>query len=268
NKEEILAWQFDGINLNNELIPNINGLTNQLLSPTKTLVDSYISYNKATDQVVPVDESTTTSRFVNRDPRLDFSVGHTGSVVNGNTLNSEAAPLSNHSTGYGVIKFITDEVATNTPRYSTDYMLIRYAEVLLTYAEAKIEANDIDASVVTAINEVRSRAYGMVATDVAHYPEVTLAGQSELRNIVRNERRVELAFEGLRWFDIKRWRIAAGANGTMNGQVRGAYLSTGEYKAAGSRAMNNENRDYLRPIPQQQINLMGPALLPQNPGYQ
>jgi starch-binding outer membrane protein, SusD/RagB family len=265
NQEEILAWQNDGPNRSNDQVQYMNCFNNTLVSPTKGLVDSYIGYDKTTDQIVPVDESTATSRFTNRDPRLDFTIGHTGSFVNGQTLNSTAIPLSNQSTGYGVVKYITNEVVANSPTFSTDNMLIRYAEVLLTYAEAKIEANQIDASVLNAINDVRSRAFGTVVGDVAHYPEVTATDQVTLRAIVRNERRDELAFEGLRWFDLKRWGIAAGASGTMNGPVLGAFLSPGNYINAGTRALTT--RDYLRPIPQSQINLEGASVLTQNPGY-
>lgn len=268
NQEEILGWQNDGTNRGNDLVAFANFSTNTLVSPTKALIDAYDGYNKTTDQLVPIDESTVTSRFINRDPRLDFSIAHTGTTFNGQTLNSEAAPLSGHSTGYGVSKFITDEVLANNPKNTTDNILIRYAEVLLTYAEAKIEANQIDQSVLDAINDVRSRAYGTTVTNVAKYPEITITDQASLRSIVRKERRVELAFEGLRWFDIKRWKIAAGAGGTMNGSVSGAYLSNGTYKDAGSRALNDAGRDYLRPIPQKQIDLTGKDILLQNPGYQ
>jgi len=265
NQEEILAWQNDGLNRNNDLVSYMNCFTNSLVSPTKSLVDSYDGYNKTTDQIVPVDESTATSRFVNRDPRLDFTIGHTGSVINGQALDSNAPPLSNESTRYGVAKFITDEVKANAPHFTTDNMLIRYAEILLTYAEAKIEANQIDQSVLDAINDVRSRAYGTVASDIAHYPEVVATDQSTLRKIVRNERRVELAFEGLRWFDLKRWKIAAGPAGTMNGQVLGAFQSPGNYINAGSRSLTD--KDYFRPIPQAQIDLEGSDILTQNSGY-
>ena len=265
NQEEILAWQNDGVNRNNDQVQYMNCLTNTLVSPAKALVDSYDGYDKTTDQTVPVDESTETSRFQNRDPRLNFTIGHTGSVVNGQTLNSKETPLSNQSTGYGVIKFITDEVKANAPHFTTDNILIRYAEVLLTYAEAKIESHQIDQSVLNAINDVRSRAYGTTVDDVAHYPEVTSTDQATLRKIVRNERRVELAFEGLRWFDLKRWKIAAGSGGTMSGPVLGAFLSPGTYMNAGSRALTD--KDYLRPIPQTQIDLEGTDNLTQNPGY-
>lgn len=262
NQEEILGWQNDGVNRNNDQVQFMNCLTNTLVSPTKALVDSYDGYDKTTDELVPVDESTDISRFQNRDPRLNFTIGHTGTVINGQTLNSATAPLSNQSTGYGVIKFITDEVKANAPHSTTDYILIRYAEVLLTYAEAKIESNEIDQSVLDAINDVRSRAYGTTPDDVTHYPEVVSADQATLRKIVRNERRVELAFEGLRWFDVKRWKIA---DANMNGPVLGAFISPGNYMNAGSRALTD--KDYLRPIPQAQIDLEGSGILTQNPGY-
>lgn len=265
NQEEILGWQNDGPTRNNDQVEYMNCLTNALVSPTKSLIDSYDGYDRSTDQLVPVDESTATSRFANRDPRLDFTIGHTGSVVNGQTLNSAAAPLSNQSTGYGVVKYITDEVKANSPHFTTDNILIRYAEVLLIYAEAKIESGQIDKSVLDAINDVRSRAYGTTADDIAHYPEITTTDQGSLRKIVRNERRVELAFEGLRWYDLKRWKIAAGPGGTMNGPVLGAFLSPGNYFNAGSRSLTD--KDYLRPIPQTQIDLEGASVLEQNPSY-
>ncbi|WKX78673.1 RagB/SusD family nutrient uptake outer membrane protein [Zobellia laminariae] len=83
--------------------------------------------------------------------------------------------------------------------------LMRYAEVLLIYAEAKIESGTIDGSVLNAINEVRERAYNGSGFS---NPAVTTTDQAELRKIVRRERKVELADEGFRLFDIKRWGIA------------------------------------------------------------
>ena len=74
--------------------------------------------------------------------------------------------------------------------------------MLLTYAEAKIEANDIDKSVVDALNEVRN------GRDDVKMPALSLSDlsdQSKARVIVRHERKVELAFEGFRYFDIRRW---------------------------------------------------------------
>ncbi|CAL1517177.1 RagB/SusD family nutrient uptake outer membrane protein [Chitinophaga sp. MM2321] len=82
------------------------------------------------------------------------------------------------------------------------FILMRYAEVLLTYAEAKIELNELDGTVIAAINKVRQRAG---QPDVATVNE---NNQQELRKLIRRERTVELAVEGFRWFDIRRWGIA------------------------------------------------------------
>ena len=79
---------------------------------------------------------------------------------------------------------------------------MRYAEVLLMYAEAKIEQNELDASVVEALNQVRQRA-GQPAVEAAIQND-----QDKLRQLVRRERVAELAMEGFRWFDIRRWDIA------------------------------------------------------------
>ena len=83
------------------------------------------------------------------------------------------------------------------------YILLRYADILLMYAESKIELNEIDATVTAAINAVRARG---------GQPATALASQSDLRTLVRRERAVEFASEGLRLFDLRRWDIYAKAN--------------------------------------------------------
>jgi hypothetical protein len=89
-----------------------------------------------------------------------------------------------------------------------DMMVLRYADVLLMYAEAKMELGEIDQSVLDALNMVRARAYGVDYTDTGAYPVITETDQAALRTIIRMERRMELAFEGHRYMDIIRWRIA------------------------------------------------------------
>ena len=83
------------------------------------------------------------------------------------------------------------------------FILLRYADILLMYAESKIELNEIDATVTAAINAVRARG---------GQPATALASQSDLRTLVRRERAVEFASEGLRLFDLRRWDIYAKAN--------------------------------------------------------
>lgn len=87
-------------------------------------------------------------------------------------------------------------------------IMMRYADVLLMYAEAKIELGDIDQTVIDAINKVRARAYGVDYTQTASYPAVTITNQSELRKTLRIERRMEFAWEGWRYNDLIRWRLA------------------------------------------------------------
>lgn len=243
SKESVLDWEFKETDRPTDLPDLMYFATpgDALVSPTESLVSNYDSYDRATDMLVPVNSS---NKFANRDPRLDFTVAHVGSVINGQTLTS--SDLVNHSSGYGMVKFLTPELYASRPNgVGTNYMLMRYAEILLTYAEAKIEAGEIDQSVTNAINEVRSRAYGTVASDIAHYPEVNIGTQSSMRDLIRKERRVELAGEGLRWFDIKRWKA-------INLMPSSKGLT---------------DRNYVRPIPQNQIDLMGKDVLNQNPGY-
>jgi hypothetical protein len=83
------------------------------------------------------------------------------------------------------------------------FILMRYAEILLTYAEAKIELGEIDGTVTGAINTVRARA---------GQPATALTSQSDLRTLIRRERAVEFASEGLRLFDLRRWDIYGKAN--------------------------------------------------------
>ncbi len=84
-------------------------------------------------------------------------------------------------------------------------ILMRYADVLLMYAEAKIELGEIDATVLACINDVRARAYGTARTQTNDYPSITTTDQTALRKVLRRERRVEFAWENLRYFDLLRW---------------------------------------------------------------
>ncbi|MBL7756180.1 MAG: RagB/SusD family nutrient uptake outer membrane protein, partial [Chitinophagaceae bacterium] len=138
---------------------------------------------------------------------------------------------------------------------NVNWILFRYAEVLLTYAEAKNEATGPDESVYAAIDSVRLRA-GMPAVDRVRY-----SSQATLRELIRNERRVELAGEGLRYFDIIRWRIA---QTVLNKTVKSMDLSqwVDGPKSGGQPVLVEKNvqvrvfnpaRNYVWPIPQTAI---------------
>jgi hypothetical protein len=151
--------------------------------------------------------------YENRDPRLKYSIFVLGEKLpNGQVYDSrpgsgtgDAIGYAENSTatGFNVKKYLNNEDLAQPSNCGINIIFIRYAEVLLTYAEAMIESNQIDASVLAAINEVRSRS------DVNMPPIDQVSSQDDLREIVRRERLVELAFEGLRYFDIRRWKIAS-----------------------------------------------------------
>lgn len=108
--------------------------------------------------------------------------------------------LVNNGVGYLWRKY-SNETTEQLMSSSSNIILMRYAEVLLSYAEAKIELNELDASVYSAINEVRKRV-GM--------PEVSadrIGNQDKMRQLVRRERKVELVLEGLLFVDVRRWGI-------------------------------------------------------------
>jgi hypothetical protein len=131
--------------------------------------------------------------------------------------------------------------------YWMNYRVLRYADVVLMFAEAANElggaANITEAR--NALNTVRARAR---AGNNSVLPDVTTAVQSELSDAIRQERRIELAMEHDRFFDLVRWGVDQSA-----------------LNSAGKPNFSN-NRDVLLPIPQTQIDL-SKGVLKQNPGY-
>jgi starch-binding outer membrane protein, SusD/RagB family len=144
---------------------------------------------------------------------------------------------------------------------------MRYPEIQLTYAEARIELNEIDASVYDAINYSRSRS----DVNMPAYTPVLYPTQATLREALRRERRVELAFEGQRFFDIRRWKIA---EVVMNGPALGANYEDNPATTADDANVGkpvfvenrtfNANRDYLWAIPPNEVVL---SHLDQNNNY-
>lgn len=197
---------------------NARGHTNK--KPTSQLTDTW----ECTDGL-QIDESPLFDPqhpYENRDPRLGFTLAVSGSEYLGfqyethgdstmcwdynqepavRITNQEAIHAFASFTGVGWRKYADnlDKDAVNNSELNT--IIFRYAEVLLNYAEAKIEAGQIDDSVLEAINRVRQRPS-------VEMPPITTMDQNELRNAVRRERKYEFAGEGLRLFDIRRWRIA------------------------------------------------------------
>ena len=213
-----------GTNVQDQIPRNTGGFGAQI--PTRELFDAY----ECTDGK-PIDKSplyNPRDPFNNRDPRLkativEFNTQWLGyayqphpdtltvfsSKENRRVSNRDSRAVAAFAsyTGFlwrkGVDQTWADKIAEDD-----DAILIRFAEVLLTYAEAKIELGEIDASVLDAINRVRARAYGVTVTQTTLYPAATNIGAVELRKVVRRERRVEFAKEGLRYMDLIRWKLA------------------------------------------------------------
>ena len=142
-------------------------------------------------------------------------------------------------------------------------MLIRYADVLLMYAEAKHELGEFSETVWDeTIALLRERA-GFTDPAALNYPSGL--NDQEMREEIRNERRVELALEGLRIFDIRRWEIA---EDVLNGFAHGAQFGPDDiddgYLRVSLRTFD-ASRHYLWPIPRDE-RLINPNLS-QNPGW-
>ncbi|PSL07154.1 RagB/SusD family nutrient uptake outer membrane protein [Cecembia rubra] len=205
-------------------------------SPMANLVDDYYCIDG-----LPISESplyNPQNRKENRDPRLGASIYFPGDIF---LVDLNRPFIGNTPTGFGRRKYTRNQaspegVAVFSPG-GQDFYLIRYADVLLMRAEALAELGQLG-EVYNLVNQVRVRAGMPVIEDV----EGSGLSQGQLIDIVRHERRVELAFESLRFFDLKRWgimeeayaRAAADPVGPFNPQYRG-------------------RRSEVFPIPQQEL---------------
>ncbi|HEY1114248.1 MAG TPA: RagB/SusD family nutrient uptake outer membrane protein [Chitinophagaceae bacterium] len=250
-------------------IPRTEGQLICGVAPSQELVDDYVMINgKAIGEAGSgYDEE---NPYENRDPRFYATIVYDGanwtrrdgSIIeirtapgtgNNSVDNADATP-----TGYYVAKYY-DKTADGANNSGLNLMLIRYADVLLMYAEAKNELTQMNAQVWdNTIGALRKRA-GF--TDIAALNFNAALSQSELREVIRRERRTELAMEGLRVFDIRRWRIAENVlNGTLHGfKVDGSYLNV-------DNRVFDKNKHYLWPVPQNELDL-NPNLKPNNPGW-
>jgi hypothetical protein len=250
-----------------------------LAGPTQGLVDNYLMKNGKK-------WTTSDPDYANRDPRMGATIAYDGSKWidrSGNTYNivihpdgtSPAGKPSDKYTGAGTAQTPTGyyyrKFADPTPssylgggwESSLNLPLIRFADVLLMYAEAKNELGQMNSTVWDqTIKKLRQRAGFDNTTEAMDLPG---NDQTALREVIRNERRSELALEGLRVFDIRRWKTA---ETVLTQAGRGAKFdkSSGSYDYIKLPAGNfSRNRDYLWAIPRKE-RLLNPNLT-QNPGY-
>jgi hypothetical protein len=235
------------------------------ITPTHDLVQVY-EYKGTPDPANP---------YANRDPRLGFSIVTNNSTWNARTIDEspgatdDMKKANTSRTGYYLKKFLNDNL--NLVQGGTQvhhWPIFRYGEVLLEYAEAMNEAygpddnNGYAYTARQALNMVRGR------TGVA-MPAVTVADVPGFRLAVKHERRVELAFENYRYWDLLRWKDAAavlnqpvtGVSVTKNGSGQFVYT---QFKV--ENRVFDASKMYYYPLPQSEV-IKSNGVLDQNTGW-
>ncbi len=252
----------------------VNGVARAFagVNPTQELVDEYAMANGLTISD-PKSGYDPQNPYLNREQRFYKDIVYDGSTWLGSEIVTRLGQGSKNE-----IDLNEKSEATNTGYYfrkgmdplyafidndlnSAHFIIFRYAEILLSYAEAQNEAVGPDESVYDAVNQVRARV---------KLPALT-AGftQAQMRVAILRERRVELCLEEKRWYDLIRLKIA---ENKLNGQLHGMAISTEKgkrvYKVVttpGGERIFYANKNYVFPIPQAAMDT-NPKLV-QNPNY-
>ncbi|WP_108823262.1 RagB/SusD family nutrient uptake outer membrane protein [Dysgonomonas sp. Marseille-P4361] len=257
-----------------DMAPLSAGARLNALAPLQSLIDNYIMLDGSTYNPASVQ-----SPYKDRDPRMAATVVYHGgtwthfdgkdkvvyiqpkSTPEGETNVDEYVSASSNSTSTGYYcKKYYDMDATSTFGAGLNIIMFRYADILLMYAEAKFEKGEFNKTVWDqTIKPIRERA-GFTASKALQYPTLS---PDAMRKLIRNERRSELALEGLRYYDIVRWK--AGKE-YLDGYVYGAKFANNNTSHIRLDKRQFNDRDYLWAVPQSQIDL-NPNLKPNNPGY-
>lgn len=260
-------------------------------TPTASMIECYLTKDgKIWD---PNSATSYEDVFKDRDPRMTQSIlapgtkwegGESGDMLSTDKTvftypkfdNSKDGCMS--YTGYYMRKYVEPSTVKDVGHDDNDILLIRYAEVLLNYAEAKEQLGTLTQSDIDkTINLLRDRV-GMVHLKLSEIP----AG-SDIRTEIRRERRVELFFEGHRYFDIIRWKqgeiLGEDLLGVRKDYLDPARLKEGiignlkwktvngkEYLVLESGRTFDPEKNYLLPVPFTQMQL-NPQLAPNNPGW-
>lgn len=274
NNEEVIfdiQYAYPTRTQNAEYWLNPQGLQGAFgaMRPTQEMVDYYeMSNGKAiTDAGSGYDAK---NPYQDRDPRFYASVLYNGAPWRGGEVETyfdgangpgqfDQYATSAAMTGYYIRKFINESnPVAGVDKANENWILMRYAEVLLNYAEAQVALGN-DAEARAYINMVRKRS-GM--------PDLpaSLSGSALLERC-RNERAVELCFEELHFFDVRRWKTAPGVLGVPVHKMDIKKLSANEFSYTVKEMEERVWRDafYYLPIPQDEIN-KNPNLV-QNEGY-
>lgn len=227
------------------------------LNPSQNLVDAFPMSNgyPITDEVNSGYDSS--SPYSGRDPRLEHYIlldqanfgGKVITTKQGSNPDGLASGVQSATiTGYYLKKFLNTAVRIDpaTPEVGSDkfYTYARYTEVLLIFAEAANELGGPDAvvggySARQVINAIRARA------GINNTAYVDGLDQAGMRQLIRNERRIELAFEGHRFWDIRRWSLTE----TMNESIYGMSITDTDYNTFRVEGRNYSDFTIYGPIP-------------------
>jgi hypothetical protein len=209
-----------------------------------------------------------TRAVAGRDPRLTATVLYNGIAWNGRTLNmvrgGEDNPIGNANatpTGYYTRKYMPEEILINNHSGNSyrNWIYIRYAEILLNYAEALNEVNFTAnrTTINNLLDQIRHR--GGITGNMSSRTDLNT--QEKMRNFIHKERTVELAFEEHRWWDVRRWNVAKEA---LSRDIIGVEVANnGKYTRKVAQQRVFEDRMYLYPIPEGEYWKTGF----QNPGW-
>ncbi|MGB3589879.1 MAG: RagB/SusD family nutrient uptake outer membrane protein [Tunicatimonas sp.] len=270
NPEVILVRAFENELLNSDFSATIFG--NFEVSPTKDLLQSYLMADGSYYTGLPDYETNLfVEEFQNRDPRLNQTYAYPGwELIFTDTYSQGGGiyiqQLAKNFTGYHQIKgFVND--TDITVRNSIDVPILRFAEILLTYAEAKAELGELtQEDLDMTVNQLRDRA-GMPnltmnppvdPIQAARYPNISSAQAAELLEI-RRERRIEFALEGYRMDDLMRWH----AGSLLESEPEGLYFpELGNYDLTGDEVADIKLIDALESIPEErEVNELGEPLI-------
>lgn len=235
-------------------------------TPIQNLIDDYqMADGTAFDWNNPVEAA---HPYANREPRFYATIFYDGAPYQGSTVDTYTGGKDSPSgatveqgnatqTGYYVRKFVYDNWNVATSGYAQNNMvvIIRLAEIYLNYAEASAELGD-EGDALTYLNMIRSRA-GL--------PSATASG-SALIDAIMHERRIELAFEGKRYFDVRRRNILDQASGNAIGMTITKNIDGSKtYTRFTLQTRSYNQKTYWFPIPYSETST--DANLAQNPGY-
>jgi len=228
--------------------------------PTQNLVDSYEMRANGLSISDPTSGYNPATPYVGRDPRLDLTILYNGSTFKSKQLEcwyggANATPKANASrTGYYLKKYLIEAVSLSPNSISTrqhTWVIFRYGEVLLNYAESMNEAygpanaSTLGMTALQAVNLIRTRAKMPV------FP----AGltKEQFRSKLQNERRVEMAFEEQRFWDIRRWKIGDTTRDIYGMEIAKNADGTFKYTKKLIERRVYEEKMNLYPIPQTEL---------------